>query len=66
MDPALNVASAYAELRQRDETLKFLDAARQRHVLGLSAVEVAPEFRWLHSDPPFRELMTETGLSPLP
>jgi tetratricopeptide (TPR) repeat protein len=63
---AVNVASAYGELRQRDETLKFLDVALQRHDLGLSAVEVAPEFRWLHSDPQFRQLMTETGLAPLP
>jgi Tfp pilus assembly protein PilF len=63
---AVNVASAYGELRQRDETLKFLEVARQRHDLGLSAVEAAPEFRWLHSDPQFRRLMTETGLPPLP
>lgn len=63
---ATNVALAYGNLRQRDETLKFLDVARQRHDPGLANVEAAPEFRWLHSDPEFRKLVTEIGLPALP
>ena len=63
---AFAVASAYGYLRQRDETMKFLELARQRHDLELASVELSPEFRWLHSDPEFRKLVTEIGLPPLP
>jgi len=56
------VASAYGYLRQRDETMKFLEVARQRHDLSLTALETAPEFRWLYGDPEFRQLVTDLGL----
>lgn len=57
-----NVASAYGDLRQRDAAMKFLEIARQRHDFGLSDVELAPEFRWLHADPEFRQLVLDLGL----
>jgi len=63
---ATNVALAYGNLRQRDETLKFLEVARQHHDPGLANMEAAPEFHWLHSDPEFRKLVTEIGLPALP
>jgi hypothetical protein len=40
--------------------MKFLAVARQR--LWLPSVEIAPEFRWLHADPEFRQLVVELGL----
>lgn len=57
-----NVASAYSSLRQRDATMKFLEIARQRHDLELTDLELAPEFRWLHSDQEFRQLVLDLGL----
>ncbi len=61
----LNVASAYGYLRQREETMKYLEVARQRHDLGLANVELAPEFHWLHSDPEFKQLIADLGLPAL-
>jgi len=63
---AFKVASAYAYLRRRDEAMKFLKVARQRHDLWLTSVEVAPEFRWLHTDVEFRQLVIDLGLPALP
>jgi hypothetical protein len=59
---ALKVASAYGDLRPRDEAMKFLGVARQRHDLWLTSVEIAPEFRWRPADPEFRQLVVELGL----
>lgn len=62
---AYNVASAYSELHRRNDAMKFLQLARQQHDTGLASVELAAEFRWLHADPEFRELVIEIGLPPL-
>ena len=62
---AFKVASAYGSLRRRDEAMKYLEAARQRHDLWLTSLEVAPEFRWLHADPEFRQLVIGLGLPAL-
>ncbi len=61
-----NVASAYGYLRQRDGTMKFLEIARQRHDSSLTDVELAPQFRWLHTDPEFRQLVVDLGLPAVP
>jgi hypothetical protein len=45
--------------------MKYLEVARQRHDLWLTSVEVAPEFRWLHADPEFRQLVSDLGLPAL-
>ena len=60
------VASAYGYLRQRDQVMKYLQLARQSHDLGLTNVEMAREFGWLHSDPEFRKLVTDIGFPALP
>jgi Tfp pilus assembly protein PilF len=57
-----DVASAYGYLRQREGAMKYLEVARQRRDLGLANVELAPEFRWLHSDPEFQRLVVDVGL----
>lgn len=62
---AFSVASAYGYLRQRDQAMKYLQLARQRHDLGLTGLEVATELRWLHSDPEFRQLVVDVGLPPV-
>ncbi len=64
--PSYNVASAYGYLHDRDNAIRFLQLARKEHDFGLTDVEIAPQFRWLHSDPEFRKLVTDAGLPPLP
>lgn len=62
---AFDVASAYGYLHQRDEAMKYLETARQRHDPSLAHIERAGEFRWLHTDLEFRKLVTGLGLPPL-
>ncbi len=63
---AFAVASAYGYLKKRDEVMKYLELARQSRDLGLTDVELAREFGWLHSDPEFRKLVAEIGFPALP
>ncbi len=63
---AFAVASAYGYLKKRDEVMKYLELARQSRDLGLTDVELAREFSWLHSDPEFRKLVTDIGFPALP
>lgn len=60
-----SVASAYGDLHQRDQAMKYLQLARQRHDPELTSLEHANELHWLHSDPEFRQLATDVGLPPL-
>ena len=60
-----NVASAYGDLHERDQAMKYLQVARQRHDPELTNLEHATELRWLHSDREFRQLATDVGLPPL-
>ena len=59
---AFNVAAAYSYLHQRDACIKYLQLARQDHDSELSDVDVASEFRWLHSDSAFQRLVADLGL----
>jgi len=62
---AMTVASACANLRQRDQVLRYLTLARQRGEFELTNLAAAHEFLWLHSDPDFRKLVTDIGFPPL-
>jgi Tfp pilus assembly protein PilF len=62
---AFSVASAYGDLRQRDQAMKYLQLARQRHDPELTNLEHSTELHWLHSDTEFRQLATDVGLPPL-
>lgn len=59
------LAEAYANLRQRDEAMKYLQLARQQHDPGLASLTTSFAFRYLHSDPEFRDLVTQIGLPPV-
>ncbi len=63
---AFKVATAYGQLRQRDDTMKFLQLARQHHEAWLAYIELTPELRWLRIDPEFRQLVVDLGLPALP
>ena len=62
---AFAVASAYGYLRQRDEAMKYLELARQSRDIGLTNLELAHGFAFLHSDPQFRQLVVDVGLPAL-
>ena len=59
------LAIACANLHQRDEAMKYLRMARQQHDPGLATLTFHRAFRSLHSDPEFRELVTQIGLPPV-
>jgi Tfp pilus assembly protein PilF len=62
---AFEVADAYAALGQDQDALKYLEIACQRHDLRLTTLQTNGEFRHLHQDPEFRELLVKVGLPPV-
>jgi Tfp pilus assembly protein PilF len=60
-----SVAVAYGNLHQRDESIRYLHLARQQHDPGLASLTFHAAFRFLHSDPEFRDLVTRVGLPPV-
>ena len=62
---AVDVASAYGYLHQRDEAMKYLQLAKQSHDITLTNAELARELNFLHSDPEFRKLVADVGLPAL-
>jgi tetratricopeptide (TPR) repeat protein len=62
---AFDLAAAYAALGQKDEALKYLDIAYQRHDLELTMLTSAREFQSMHQDPEFREVVAKVGLPPV-
>ena len=61
-----NLAAAYSALGQDSDALKYLDIAYQRHDLLLTTLRTNREFRHLHQNQEFRELVTKVGLPPEP
>jgi hypothetical protein len=62
---AFSVAAAYGALGQKDDALKYLKIAYQRHDLLLTTLTASAELQLLHQDPEFRELVIKVGLPPV-
>jgi hypothetical protein len=62
---AYSVASAYGALGQKDDALKYLKIAYQRHDLQLTSLTSSQELQFLHQDQAFRELVSQIGLPPV-
>jgi tetratricopeptide (TPR) repeat protein len=62
---AFDVAEAYAALRQDQNALKYLEVAYERHDLLLTTLTTDEEFRHLHPNREFRELVAKVGLPPV-
>ncbi len=58
------IALIHAALGETDEAFKWLDRAARKHSARLQAVVFAPEFRPLHSEPRFRNLLQRIGVDP--
>jgi tetratricopeptide (TPR) repeat protein len=62
---AFDVADAYAALGQDKDALEYLEIARQRRDPRLTTLHTNGEFRHLHQDQEFRELVAKVGLPPV-
>lgn len=59
-------AQAYAMLRQRDETLRYLEMSYKQRSASLAELQCKPGFNFLHSDPRYRAIVSKLGLPPEP
>ena len=59
---AYDIATLYAELGEKDEAFKWLNAAYQEHDINLVSIKTDFTFDALRSDPRFAELVGKVGL----
>jgi TolB-like protein len=59
-----DVATSYAYLRNKEETLKYLDDALREHSAWLVFIQNEPLFDFLHSDERYRAIVKKIGLPP--
>ena len=59
-----SIAEIYAALGEKDEAFRWLDRAVAEHSAPIHGIGVRPEFRSLHSDPRFAEILRRIGLDP--
>jgi hypothetical protein len=62
---AFELATAYADLGQKNDALKYLEVAYQRHDLRLTTLDSTVQFQTLHQAPEFRALAAKVGLPPV-
>jgi adenylate cyclase len=62
--PAEQIAAVYVVLGEGREAFRWLERAATEHSAGLHGIGCALEFRSLHSDPRFAELLRRVGLEP--
>jgi TolB-like protein/DNA-binding winged helix-turn-helix (wHTH) protein len=55
-------ARCYAQIGERDEALRLLDACAQRRCSNLVSLNVEPDFDTLRDDPRFQQLVRRVGL----
>jgi tetratricopeptide (TPR) repeat protein len=55
-------AAIHALLGEKDEALEWLEKARQGRVFGLFYLKMSPEFKTLHGDVRFGDLLRRMGL----
>jgi len=61
---AFELAAAYADLGQKNDALKYLEIACQRHDLRLTTLTSTFQFQRLHQAPEFLALAAKMGLPP--
>jgi tetratricopeptide (TPR) repeat protein len=60
-----SIAEIYAALGDKDQAFQWLDRAVSEHSAPIHGIGVRPEFRSLHSDPRFAEILRRIGLDPV-
>ncbi len=59
-----NIATAVARSGDKDETMKYLEAAYREHEPALILLQSQAIFDFIHSDPRYRALVRKVGLTP--
>ena len=59
-----SIAEIYTALDEKDEAFRWLDRAVAEHSAPIHGIGVRPEFRSLHSDPRFADVLRRIGLDP--
>jgi TolB-like protein/Flp pilus assembly protein TadD len=62
--PAEEIAAIYVALGERDEAFNWLERGYAEHGGAFHAVAIRPDFRELHSDPRFHDIIRRIGLDP--
>jgi TolB-like protein/Tfp pilus assembly protein PilF len=60
-----SIAEIYAALGEKDEAFRWLDRAVTEHSAPIHGIGVRPEFRSLHSDYRFVDILRRIGLDPM-
>jgi hypothetical protein len=59
-----SIAEVYTALDDKDQAFRWLDRAVAEHSGPVEGVAFRPEFRALHSDPRFADLLRRVGIDP--
>jgi len=60
-----SIAAIYLTFGETDKAFRWLDRALEEHSGSLAALAIRPEFRPLHSDSRFADLLRRTGIDPV-
>ncbi len=58
------LAGCYAQLRRREETLRYLEQAYEEHATNMVWLQNVPVFDFVHSDRRYRAIVKKMGLPP--
>jgi predicted Zn-dependent protease len=61
---AIDFARAYAQLKRKEETLRYLELSYEQHAPYLAQIQCNPNFDFLHSDPRYRAIVKKMRLPP--
>jgi TolB-like protein/DNA-binding winged helix-turn-helix (wHTH) protein len=59
---AIEFAGAYAQLKRKEETLRYLELAYEQHAPFIAHIQCYSDFDFLHSEPRYRAIVTKMGL----
>ena len=62
--PSTELTPSSGQTGEKEETLKYLEAAYREHTPFLITIQNEPVFDFLHIDPRYRALVTKLGLQP--
>jgi TolB-like protein/DNA-binding winged helix-turn-helix (wHTH) protein len=60
----IEFADAYARLKRKEETLRYLEAAYEQHAPFIAHLQCNSNFDFLHSEPRYRAIVRKMGLPP--
>ena len=61
---AIEFAEAYAQLKRKEETLRYLELAYGQHAPYIAHIQCNSNFDFLHSEPRYRAIVKKMGLPP--